>query len=115
MEEFYKSIHDESYLSMLCLYGAFIREELVGIIATRSEGTHVALFFVDGKYHRQGIGKMLFQAARSANTTGKMTVNSSPYAVCVYHKLGFKDTDTEQVVNSLRFTPMVWNEKEVQT
>ena len=115
VEEFYKSIHDESYLSMLCLYGAFIREELVGIIATRSEGTHVALFFVDGKYHRQGIGKMLFQAARSANTTGKMTVNSSPYAVCVYHKLGFKDTDTEQVVNSLRFTPMVWNEKEVQT
>ena len=114
VEEFYKSIHDESYLSMLCLYGAFIREELVGIIATRSEGTHVALFFVDGKYHRQGIGKMLFQAARSANTTGKMTVNSSPYAVCVYHKLGFKDTDTEQVVNSLRFTPMVWNEKEVQ-
>ena len=115
VEEFYKSIHDESYLSMLCLYGAFIREELVGIIATRSEGTHVALFFVDGKYHRQGIGKMLFQAARSANTTGKMTVNSSPYAVCVYHKLGFKDTGTEQVVNSLRFTPMVWNEKEVQT
>ena len=114
VEEFYKSIHDESYLSMLCLYGAFIREELVGIIATRSEGTHVALFFVDGKYHRQGIGKMLFQAARSANTTGKMTVNSSPYAVCVFHKLGFKDTDTEQVVNSLRFTPMVWNEKEVQ-
>ena len=56
VEEFYKSIHDENYLSKLCWYGAFIQEELVGIIATRSEGTHIALFFVDGKYHRQGIG-----------------------------------------------------------
>lgn len=106
VEEFYKSIHDEKYLSMLCWYGAFIQEELVGIIATRNEGTHIALFFVDGKYHRRGIGKQLYQTARRENNSEKMTVNSSPYAVPVYHKLGFKDIDTEQVVNGLRFTPM---------
>lgn len=106
VEEFYKSIHDESFLSRLCWYGAFVQEALVGVIATRNEGTHIALFFVDGKFHRQGIGKQLCQAVRSANASDKMTVNSSPYAVPVYHKLGFKDTDTEQVVNGLRFTPM---------
>lgn len=106
VEEFYKSIHDENYLSKLCWYGTFVQEELVGIIATRNEGTHIALFFVEGKYHRQGIGKRLCQTVRSVNNSNKMTVNSSPYAVPIYHKLGFKDTDTEQVVNGLRFTPM---------
>lgn len=102
IEEFYKSIHDEKYISMLSLYGAFLNDELVGVIATRNNGKHIALFFVSGKYHHQGIGKQLFQAVR----TNKMTVNSSPYAVLIYQKLGFKATATEQVVNGLRFTPM---------
>ena len=55
IDEFYKSIHDENYLSMLSVYGAFSNGELVGVIATRNSGKHIALFFVDGKYHRQGI------------------------------------------------------------
>lgn len=106
VEEFYRSIHDDSYLAMLSLYGAFVSEKLVGVIATRSEGTHIALFFVDGEYHRNGIGKKLFQTVLSQCSSNRMTVNSSPYAVPVYHKLGFTDTDTEQVINGLRFTPM---------
>lgn len=105
-EEFYKSIHDDDYLADLCWYGAFAQDELIGIIATRNEGTHIALFFVEGKYHRRGIGKRLYQAAQAANNSDIMTVNSSPYAVPVYHKLGFKDTDAEQVVNGVRFMPM---------
>lgn len=32
IDEFYKSIHDENYLSMLSVYGAFSNEELVGVI-----------------------------------------------------------------------------------
>lgn len=102
IDEFYRSIHDEDYLAALSLYGAFMNEELVGIIATRSGGKHIALFFVDGKYHRQGIGKQLFQSVK----TDKMTVNSSTYAVPVYSKFGFKPVNTEQVVKGLRFTPM---------
>ena len=102
IDEFYKSIHDENYLSMLSVYGAFSDEELVGVIATRNNGKHIALFFVDEKYHHQGIGKQLFQMIR----TDKMTVNSSPYAVAIYRKLGFKAVNTEQIVNGLRFTPM---------
>lgn len=109
VEEFYKSIRDEKYLSELCWYGAFIRGNLVGVLATRNAGSHIALFFVDAKYHRQGIGKQLYQAARIANHSGVMTVNSSPYAVPVYRKLGFKNTGSEQVVNGLRFTPMESN------
>ena len=111
MQEFYRSIHDENYLSNLDWYGAFVEEKLVGVIATRNGGTHIALFFVDGKYHRQGIGRRLFQTVQIKCCSDKITVNSSPYAVPVYHKLGFKDTDVEQTVNGLRFTPMELDNK----
>jgi len=106
VDEFYKSIHDKNYLSMLTMYGAFVQNELVGVIATRCEGTHIALFFVESKYQRQGIGKQLFQTVKSKCHSEKMTVYSSPFAVQIYHKLGFQDTNTEQIDNGIRFTPM---------
>lgn len=106
VDEFYKSIHDTEYLAMLRMYGAFQGEKLLGVIASRSAGTHIALFFVDGRYHKQGIGRQLFQALLSDNHTKTMTVNSSPYAIPVYHKFGFVDTDKEQEVRGVRFTPM---------
>ena len=86
--------------------GAFIKERLVGVLATRSGGTHIALFFVDGAYQGQGIGRQLFEAVRIKCPAPNMTVNSSPYAVPIYHHLGFADTDVEQSVHGLRFTPM---------
>lgn len=106
IDEFYKTIHDEKYLSMLTIFGAFIGEKLVGVIATRNEGAHIALFFVDGKYHKQGIGKQLLQKVLENVSFPKLTVNSSPFAVPVYFKLGFCTTDSEQIVNGIRFTPM---------
>ncbi|MCQ4640814.1 GNAT family N-acetyltransferase [Blautia coccoides] len=36
----------------------------------------------------------------------EFTVNSSPYAVPVYHKFGFVDTDCEQLTDGMRYTPM---------
>lgn len=105
-EEFRKSINDAGYLAILRCYGAFIGGELIGVIATRNNGDHVALFFVDGKYHRRGIGRKLFEAAVNDNISGEMTVNSSPYAVPVYHRLGFRDTEKEQITNGIRYTPM---------
>lgn len=106
VDEFDKTIHDPKYMSALRLYGAFMQEELVGVIATRNNGTHIALFFVEGKYHRQGIGKQLFQYVQSRCPSAKMTVNASPYAVAIYRRLGFQAADHEQVVHGLRFTPM---------
>ena len=106
VDEFFKSIHDDDWLNQIRMYGAYDGDKLVGVIATRKEGTHIALFFVDGKYHRKGIGRKLFQRVLEDNKINYMTVNSSPYAVPVYEKLGFIPTDVEQVKNGLRFTPM---------
>ena len=105
-DEFFKSIHDDNWLNQIKMYGAYDKDRLVGVIATRQEGTHIALFFVDGEYHRKGIGRQLFQKILEDNKVNYMTVNSSPYAVPVYEKLGFEATDVEQVKNGLRFTPM---------
>ena len=48
---FYDAIHSKDYLDMLTAYGAFDESGLVGIIASRNKGSHVALFFVEGEHH----------------------------------------------------------------
>jgi GNAT superfamily N-acetyltransferase len=88
------------------MVGAYQDRELIGIIATRSNGSHIALFFVEGNHHRQGIGRKMFQVVAQNCTTADITVNSSPFATEAYHHLGFVDTDQEQNVNGIRFIPM---------
>ena len=40
---------------------------------------------------------------------GRMTVNSSHYAIPIYHRFGFHDTYQEQMQDGIRFTPMERN------
>lgn len=103
---FFEAIHSDEYLNMLTAFGAFENEKLVGIIATRNEGRHIALFFVDGAYHRQGIGKSLFDEMLKENTAQEITVNSSRYAVPIYGKLGFTKTAQLQEDGGIQFVPM---------
>lgn len=88
----------------ICLH----EEKVVGVIASR-DLSHISLLFVDKEYHKKGIGKDLYKTfLNSCLEQGclEITVNSSPYAVEIYQKLGFKNTDIEQTVNGIRFTPM---------
>ena len=105
-EEFKKCLHDEEYLAGIEYYGAFDGNRLVGLVGIRSDRKHICFFFVDGKCHRQGIGTRLFIAVRQEYPDQTITLNSSPYGVPFYHALGFEDTDKEQTVNGIRFTPM---------
>ncbi len=92
----------------LRLWGAFAGGELRGVLALRREA-HISLFFVEKEYHRQGIGRALWeccaQACRAAGAE-RVTVNSSPYAVEIYRRLKFTETDAEQTQNGIRFVPM---------
>lgn len=106
VEEFYRSISDKNYLAQLTMYGAFNKNQLTGVIASRNSGSHIALFFVDSEFHRQGTGRKLFEELLKDCKSDRITVNSSPYAVSVYQKLDFKCTDKEQTVKGIRFTPM---------
>ena len=105
IEEFRKSIYDKEWLETRDFWGAYDNEKLLGLIATKNYN-HISLFFVDGKYHKQGIGRKLYDKIKSINDKEFFTVNSSPYAHDVYKHLGFVDTNTEQCINGLKFYPM---------
>lgn len=105
IEEFKKSIEDNAWVDAREFYGAFEEDRIIGVIATKDKH-HIALFFVDGKYHKQGIGKKLFNMVLKLNEDNYFTVNSSPYAHEVYRHLGFEDTDIEQCIRGLKFYPM---------
>jgi len=113
-QAFYHAIHDEGFIARLSAYGAFDGDSLIGILASRNEGSHIALFFVDGAYHGQGIGRSLWNAFLSDSDQNEITVNSSLYAVGIYEKLGFTKTDEAQEGSGIRFIPMVYRNKKGQ-
>lgn len=84
IDAFRKAIHDPRYLQMLTAYGAFEEGQIVGIVATRSNGSHIALFFVKGEYHRRGIGRKLMEECLANSSSDRITVNSSEYAVRIF-------------------------------
>lgn len=106
-DAFINAVCDEDYLAVLTAYGAFKDSVPAGIIATRNEGRHIALFFVDGKYHKQGIGRELFNVMLDDNPNKELTVHSSIYAVPVYEKLGFLKNGDVQTESGITYLPMV--------
>lgn len=93
----------------LQVWGAFRNKHLAGIAAL-GRRNHICLMFVEKPFHRQGIARSLFSVLRDFCGTDpairRMTVNSSPYAVEAYRRLGFRATDGELTVDGIRFTPM---------
>ena len=112
---FYKFIDIDNILEQymngsLYFYGCFVNNTIIGIIAVRNF-VHISLLFVDKHYHKQGIARTLFDdvikiCKEKISFLQIVTVNSSPYAVGFYHKLGFVDISSEQTVDGIRFTPM---------
>lgn len=96
-------------LGVYQLFGAFDNGRMVGMLSLRAE-THISLLFVDGKYHRRGIGRGLIEYVSQYVLTeeghGSITVNAAPYATGFYHRVGFVDTDVEQACDGIRYTPM---------
>jgi GNAT superfamily N-acetyltransferase len=116
IEEFRKFISYDSIVEKLdkgdlCFWGCLDNNEVTGVIATRGVN-HISMLFVKKDYHRRSIARSLFQTVtevcKKQDNISKITVNSSPYAVEVYHRLGFVDIDKEQTVNGIRFTPMAY-------
>lgn len=113
-QAFWDAIHSEEYLNMLKAYGAFEGKELLGVIATRNEGSHVALFFVNGEHHGKGIGRSLWNAVLAENTSETITVHSSLFAVSIYEKLGFVQMDDVQEENGIQYVPMKYQMTEAE-
>lgn len=105
-EEFKRCLNDDAYLAGMEYYGAFCGDKLVGVIGVRERANHICFFFVDGRYHRMGIGTKLFARLMEDYAGRTLTLNSSPYGLPFYEKLGFSAVDEEQMINGIRFTAM---------
>lgn len=106
IESFKNFIENKDIINSLEFWGAYDNNKLNGIIATNESRKHICCFFVRAECHRQGIGRKLWEHLLNHNQNSIITVNSSPYAVPVYHKLGFTDTNSEQLTDGMRYTPM---------
>lgn len=91
------------------MYCCFDRDILVGVLAFKE--AHISLLFVRKSYHRKGIAKKLLDIAvkdilKLNPAVQELTVNSSPYAVEIYKRLGFISTDVMQEKDGIIFMPM---------
>lgn len=103
------TLHRMFIMGAYQMFVALDRDKIVGMITLRNS-THISLLFVDEQYHRQGIGRALMGFLTNYLLTevgaGYVTVNSSPYGVGFYHKLGFKDLRPEEEKDGIIYTPM---------
>lgn len=106
IQTFKEFIFDKNNLINLDFFGAFTEKNLIGVIASRNKLSHITCFFVEEKHQNKGIGKKLWLYLLDQSSSSKFTVNSSPYAVPIYHRLGFTDTENEKMLDGITFTPM---------
>lgn len=90
------------------VWGCYRGKELAGMIALR-DCAHISLAFVRSDFHRQGIGRMLYAAAKAeamAHGTKRITVNASDCGIPFYHAMGFRKTDMQLLTDGILYTPM---------
>ncbi len=101
---FHNFICSERELESLEFFGAEIGGAVVGVLAMR--GDHISLFFVKEEVQNQGIGRALWEYFLGQCQAEEITVNSSPYVVPIYGRMGFQAVDEEQLTDGIRYTPM---------
>lgn len=106
VETFRAFVSGREAADALAVCGAYVEGELAGMIATRGGGAHIALFFVDSRFQRRGVGRALFRQVVSVCAEDTLTVHSSPYAKPVYERLGFTAICGEQCQDGIRYYPM---------
>lgn len=114
VKNFHEFVKGDELRNMFALgeyraWGAFDNDDVViGILGIRSHW-HISLLFVEPRFHHQKIATRLLEhafAEAAKEGVEMMTVNSSPYAVGFYHRLGFTDMDREKTTDGIRYTPM---------
>jgi GNAT superfamily N-acetyltransferase len=86
-----------------------VQGQLAGAVAVR-DGKHLFHLFVDTPYQRQGLAARLWahaqQRAWAKGNSQGFTVNSTPFAVPAYQRLGFVATGPEVQTRGVAYVPM---------
>lgn len=95
----------------IAVWSATVDYVLVGVVAMRPPNA-LSLLFVDRDWHRKGIARRMFEHALAyQKNDAPVTVNSSPYAVEAYRRIGFTETGPEETAFGMRFQPMVYTKQ----
>lgn len=116
VETFKRFISDEKLIQSFKsktspLYAAFDNGKIIGLIGMRENKTHINLVFVKKEYHRKGIATGIFRyllsdLRRENPALSEITLNSSPYGLPFYLRLGFEPQSEELEEDGIRYTPM---------
>lgn len=97
----------------MAYYKATEAGQLAGVVALR-DNAHLYHLFVAPAFQGQGLSRRLWEhvrdEARLHGNGGHFTVNSTPYAVAVYERFGFKATGPRVETNGIAFVPMRYGE-----
>ncbi len=100
-EQFLQRINSTEYSN----YVYCISSEVVGYIAMK-ESSHLYHLFVSETHQGKGIAHKLWKHVGENCSAEKYTVRSSLYAVPVYKKWGFVETDSVKEKDRIKFQPM---------
>lgn len=104
-EELYISFLKGEYRLMVALDGG----KIIGAGSVRDKN-RLSLLFVDGAYHRRGIGSTILMKLCDYLKTEAgeryMSLQAAPYAVNFYRKQGFRTVKPEEEYSGIRVTAM---------
>jgi GNAT superfamily N-acetyltransferase len=113
-ETFLQSIEPEAIQGYITApnfryYIGLVEHQLAGVVAVR-DTTHLYHLFVGQPFQGRSLSRELWQHAKEAaiaagNHCG-FTVNSTPYAVPVYERFGFKPSGPRVETHGIAFVPM---------
>jgi len=117
-EEGYKRVIEQMKIDNILerlkngLYSFFIAKyenEIIGILEIQYTNI-ISLFYVKKDFHKQGIGKKLFEiylnTIKDNTNIKKIYVHSSIYAEKIYSALGFIKTNEIQEIYGINYIPM---------
>lgn len=106
--EYKRIIEETREKGNIVFFGALENDRVVGVLGMR-ENNHIGYFYIDKNYHRQGIGKRLFNLMKSQYERKIFTVNAMPTGVNAYLAMGFVQAGDLVNSNGVITTPMQYS------
>lgn len=106
IDAFGYAIHDPLYVRELKIYGAFEKEELLGVIATGDQGRRIEWFFVESEHTCKGIVKGMVDKVCGDCSAEEITVLASPLVEETYRRLGFESFGEKEERDGVVYLPM---------